>query len=299
MLYWHNKLCFLHFFTVEIIVALKKYLTHNFDIEDAELISVIDELPLWSAPFGLKLLDTIRLKQNINALDIGCGLGFPVIELAQRLGESSRVFGIDPWEGAIERSLFKIRKYQINNVKIIKGVAEELPFEDSFFDLIVSNNGINNVQNMERALWECARVSKPNTQLVLTLNLEDTMIEFYQVFEQVLKENNLNNEIIKMKEQIYSKRKPLSEIKVLLKSVGFKVIKIKHDKFYLRFVDATTMFNHLLIKYWFLSGWKSILDNAHLEKIFNEAESKLNDNAKEKGEIQLTVPFVTIDCVKV
>ena len=277
---------------------MKKYLTHSFNTDDAELISVIDELPLWSAPFGLKLLDTIKLSHNIKALDIGCGLGFPVIELAQRLGDTSKVFGIDPWEKAIERTLFKIKKYGINNVEIIKGIAEELPFEDSFFDLIVSNNGINNVQNMELALSECARVSKPNAQFVITLNLEDTMIEFYQVFEKVLENNNLNSEIVKMKEQIYFKRKPLSEMKELITSIGFRIINIQHDKFYLRFVDGLTMFNHSLIKYWFLDGWKSILDGVHLEKIFNEVETELNDIAKEKGEILLTVPFVTIDCRK-
>ena len=277
---------------------MKKYLTHSFNTDDAELISVIDELPLWSAPFGLKLLDTIKLAHNINALDIGCGLGFPVIELAQRLGDTSKVFGIDPWEKATERTLFKIKKYGINNVEIIQGIAEELPFEDSFFDLIVSNNGINNVQNMELALSECARVSKPNAQFVITLNLEDTMIEFYQVFEKVLENNNLNSEIVKMKEQIYFKRKPLSEMKELITSIGFRIINIQHDKFYLRFVDGLTMFNHSLIKYWFLDGWKSILDGVHLEKIFNEVETELNDIAKEKGEILLTVPFVTIDCRK-
>ena len=277
---------------------MKKYLTHSFNTDDAELISVIDELPLWSAPFGLKLLDTIKLSHNIKALDIGCGLGFPVIELAQRLGDTSKVFGIDPWEKATERTLFKIKKYGINNVEIIQGIAEELPFEDSFFDLIVSNNGINNVQNMELALSECARVGKPNAQFVITLNLEDTMIEFYQVFEKVLENNNLNSEIVKMKEQIYFKRKPLSEMKELITSIGFRIINIQHDKFYLRFVDGLTMFNHSLIKYWFLDGWKSILDGVHLEKIFNEVETELNDIAKEKGEILLTVPFVTIDCRK-
>ena len=180
--------------------------------------------------------------------------------------------------------LFKIKKYEIKNVETIKGIAEELPFEDSFFDLIVSNNGINNVQNMKLALSECARVSKPDAQFVITLNLEDTMIEFYEVFEKILKENNLNNEIIKMKEQIYSKRKPLNEIKELLTSVEFKIINIQHDKFYLRFADGETMFNHSLIKYWFLDGWKNILDTIHLKKIFNEVESGLNDIAEGKGE---------------
>jgi len=277
---------------------LKKYLTPSFDINNAELVSVIDELSLWAAPFGLRLLETIKLKHNIKVLDIGCGLGFPVIELAQRLGNTSKVFGIDPWEKAIERSLFKIKKYGINNVEIIKGIAEELPFEDSFFDLVVSNNGINNVQDMKLALSECARVSKPDAQLVITLNLEDTMIEFYEVFQKVLKDNNFNKEIIKMRKQIYLKRKPLTEIEKLLKSFGFKVTDIYHDKFYLRFIDGTTMFNHSLIKYWFLGGWKSILDDNNLEKIFDEVESRLNSIAKEKGELQLTVPFVTIDCRK-
>jgi arsenite methyltransferase len=34
-----------------------------------------DELPLWSAPFGLAILDTIRLKQGMNILDIDSGSG--------------------------------------------------------------------------------------------------------------------------------------------------------------------------------------------------------------------------------
>lgn len=56
------------------------------DLNNPELISVIDELSFWSAPFGLKLLDVIRYKRNIKALDIACGLGFPLMELSMRLG---------------------------------------------------------------------------------------------------------------------------------------------------------------------------------------------------------------------
>ena len=76
---------------------MNNYLNHTFSAEDFDLVSIIDELPLWSAPFGLDLLDSVKLKPKIRALDIGCGLGFSMIELAQRLGDSSKVFGIDPW----------------------------------------------------------------------------------------------------------------------------------------------------------------------------------------------------------
>jgi len=127
---------------------MKDYLNHSFNPDDPDLISVIDELPLWSAPFGLSLLDTINLKPNINALDVGCGLGFPLIELSQRLGNTCKVYGIDPWEAAIERINLKIKTYDLKNVSVIKGVAEELPFDDNFLNLIVSNNGINNVEDL-------------------------------------------------------------------------------------------------------------------------------------------------------
>ena len=275
---------------------MKDYLEHTFSSDDVELVSIIDELPLWSAPFGLQLLDTVELKPHINALDVGCGLGFPLIELALRLGVSSKVYGVDPWKRALERAYLKIRKLEINNAAAVMGMAEGLPFEDSFFDLIVSNNGINNVEDIELSLAECSRVSKPGAQFVLTLNLEASMIEFYDVFQEMLIKNGLHDEVIKMKEQIYSKRKPLAETKASLDEAGFGIKNIEESSFQLRFMDGETMFNHYLIKYWFLDGWKSILEANDLAGIFEQLEERLNELAVENGEIRLTIPFVTIDC---
>ena len=273
---------------------MKNYLSHTFNEDDFNLVSVIDELSLWAAPFGLKLLDLIKLKPNINVLDIGCGLGFPLIEIAQRLGDSAKVFGIDPWESAVERAGLKIKTYNLSNVNIIKGVAEQLPFDNKFFDLIVSNNGINNVKDLQLSLGECARVAKPGAQFVFSLNLERSMIEFYQAFEEVLLQNGLNEEISKMKKQIYEKRKPLDEIKSLLYKSGFDIANIYEDSFKLKYLDAGAMFNHSLIKYWFLGGWKKILRMDDMEQIFDQVEIKLNRQAERNGEIVLTIPFVVI-----
>jgi len=275
---------------------MMEYLKHTFNPDDPDLISIIDELPLWSAPFGLKLLEIIKLKENIRVLDIGCGFGFPMIEFAQRLGSSSRIFGIDPWETAIARINLKIKTYNLQNVVAVKGVAEQLPFEDNFFDLLISNNGINNVQDIEMTLAECSRVAKSGSQFVLTMNLQDSMIEYYTLFEKTLLNNGLKDEVAKMKEQIYSKRKPLSETKSSLQKANFEIKKIFRDSFTLKFLNADAMFNHSLIKYWFLDGWKKILNPDDLEVIFEQLESELNRNAKLNGEIILTIPFVTIDC---
>jgi ubiquinone/menaquinone biosynthesis C-methylase UbiE len=278
---------------------MKDYLNHSFNPDDPDLISVIDELPLWAAPFGLSLLDTINLKEDIKALDVGCGLGFPLIELSQRLGNSCKMYGIDPWEAVIKRINLKIKTYNLKNVIAIKGVAEKLPFDDNYFNLIVSNNGINNVNYLHKSLNECSRVSKMGAQFTITINLEDTMIEFYNLFEKILIKNSLVEEVKKMKQQIYSKRKPLKEIKNLLAESSFDIKSIKNDSFVLRFLNASTMFNHSLIKCWFLDGWKNILNSVDLENIFDQLEDKLNSIAIENGEIILTIPFATIDCRKI
>jgi ubiquinone/menaquinone biosynthesis C-methylase UbiE len=244
----------------------------------------------------LKLLDTIELKPNINALDIGCGLGFPLIEVAQRLGISSKVYGIDPWERALQRINLKIRTFDIKNVAAIEGVAERLPFDNNIFDLIVSNNGINNVEDIKLTLAECFRVSKASSQFTLTVNLEGSMIEFYDVFKEILIMNGFHDEAIRVKDQIYSKRKPLDETKLSLEEAGFNIISIQEDSFQFRFLDGATMFNHNEIKYWFLEGWKSVLNPNDLENIFEQVEDRLSKIAREAGEIRLTIPFVTIDC---
>ena len=78
---------------------MKEYLNTNFD--QVKVISAFDELPLWSAPFGLKLLDAIDYKTDMTVLDVGFGSGFPLTELAMRLGNSSVVYGIDSWKAIL------------------------------------------------------------------------------------------------------------------------------------------------------------------------------------------------------
>ncbi|MFC2170270.1 class I SAM-dependent methyltransferase [Acidobacteriota bacterium] len=275
---------------------MKVHLKQEYDREDFDLVSVIDETPLWSAPFGLKLLERVRLKPGIKALDIGCGLGFPLLEIAQRLGDSSTVYGIDPWKRAIERIELKVKKYGLTNVKVFNGVGEKMPFKNLYFDLIVSNNGINNVESIELTLAECFRVSKPGAQFAITLNLEDTMIEFYEVFKEVLIENELNDEVKKLKNHIYSKRKPLTETRASLENAGFRIKHIWKDQFSLRFLDGRVLFNHFLIRLAFIDEWKRVLKPSDLERIFNQVEDKLNKISRKEGVLNLTVPFVTIDC---
>jgi len=277
---------------------MKDYLNIKYNLDSDELLEVFDELPFWAAPFGIKLIDKVVLRKGIRALDIGFGAGFPLTELAMRLGESSKVFGIDPWSAAIKRTRKKIAFYGIENIEIIEGVAEEIALAADSIDLIVSNNGINNVADLEKVLSECSRILIPGGQFVMTMNLNNTMLEFYTILEEILLESDMKAEIATMNQQIYKKRKPLNAFVETVEKHGFAIKEIDHDQFDYKFVDGTALLNHHFIKMAFLSGWKSIVPMDKQELVFTRIEERMNEKAQAEGFFKLSVPFVVIDCYR-
>ncbi len=257
-----------------------------------------DDLPLWSAPFGLTLLDTIRMRTHINVLDIGSGSGFPMLELAGRMGRSCMVYGLDPSEDSIRMITAKKELRGIEFAKIVRGVAEEIPFPDEYFGLIVSNNGLNNVTDQAAALAECYRVADEDAQLVLTMNLPHTMIEFYDVFEETLRELDLNDEIARMHEHISEKRKPVEYLKEMILASGFAIHTINVDGFKLKYSDGSAFLNHPFIRQAFMGPWKAILPAEMTGPVFNTIEQRLNQVASDKGELSISVPYVCFDCLK-
>jgi ubiquinone/menaquinone biosynthesis C-methylase UbiE len=274
------------------------FLNTPFDLDSELVVDTIDELPLWSAPFGMKLLEHIRLRKNIRVLDIGFGTGFPFLELAMRLGNSSEIIGIDPWQGGIKRTKKKLKTYGIQNTKIIAGVAEDIPLENSSVDIIISNNGMNNVSDHTKAVTECARVLKSGGQFIQTLNLNKTFIEFYDILKDVLNDNKASESILKIDKHIYSKRKPLDEVINVQKSVGFEIIETQSDLFNYHFVDGKALFNHYFIQLAFLKEWKGCIPEDSVDIVFGDVESRINKIANKEGQFTMSVPFVLIDSVK-
>jgi ubiquinone/menaquinone biosynthesis C-methylase UbiE len=272
---------------------MQEYLNTQFDLD--HYIDCFDETPLWSALFGLKLLENINYKPNSSVLDIGFGTGFPLTEIALRFGKSCTIYGIDPWKQAIERTRRKLEFYQITNVKLIEGVAEQIPLPNRSIDLIISNNGINNVSDINRVFTECARILKPGGQFVMTMNTDLTMFEFYTKFEQVLKELNLHQEVEAMHEHIKLKRPPVQKIIEQLQAKSFVTRNVIHDQFNYQFADATALFSHYFIRLAFMESWKKLVPEHLIETVFEKVEQLLIQDAELARPLKLSVPFVVID----
>ena len=274
------------------------YLSTQYDLNDPVLLSVVDDMPLWSAPFGLKLLEVVRYRKNIRVLDIGTGFGFPLVELAMRLGSTCQVVGLDPWKAGRERTKLKKEITGNKNIDLVEGVAEAMPFDDASFDLIISNNGLNNVQDLQKSLLECGRVAKKRAQLVFTYNTDKTFHEFYSLFQQTLQAIRLKTCLTKLDEHIYSKRKPLAEYRTALIKAGFQVLKVHRDSFAYRFNDGTSMLNHFSMNMSFLSAWKEIVPENLRVEVFSAVEERINKSAERTKGFSMSVPFVTVNCRK-
>ncbi|MDD4554694.1 MAG: methyltransferase domain-containing protein [Bacteroidales bacterium] len=257
-----------------------------------------DELPLWSAPFGLMILETMPVRSGMKVLDIGSGNGFPMLEIAERLGDTSEVYGLDPAEDAVNIIHQKAAAWQTGNARIIRGVAEEMPFPDGFFDLIVANNGINNVQDQEKTLQECYRVSKTGARVILTVNLPQTMIEFYRIFEETLSEFDLHDAIHDMHAHILEKRKPVEFLENLIEKAGLTIRSVTTGDFKLRFAGGAAFLQHHLIRMAFLPSWKSLLPEISADKVFKRIVEKIDQITPETGEFFVTIPYACLDCKK-
>ena len=133
------------------------YLDAKFDPTDPNAVSSYDEAWLWSARFGLMLLDRVQLRAGMRVLDVGCGTGFPLFALGAALGPSSTVIGVDQWANALRRANVKRDAYGMTQAHLVRADAVRLPFSDASFDLVTSNLGVNNFDDAPAAM------NKPTT----------------------------------------------------------------------------------------------------------------------------------------
>ncbi len=273
-----------------------KYL-EEIDWTAPEFGDLYDELPLWSAPFGLMLLEHVALRPGMTILDVGAGTGFLSIELAQRCGSDAVVIAVDPWEAAIKRLTRKLEHLGLRNVRTLLQDAATIDLPDASVDLIVSNLGINNFDNAEAVLRTCFRVAKPGASLVLTTNLAGHMSELYEAYRSVLVELGFARQLTALDAHI-SRRGTISSVRALLQRAGFEFLEAVTRSFRERFVDGSSLLRHHFIRLGFVPGWKSIAPEGSVEQTFAALEQRLNSMAAKHGELSLTIPAACIQACK-
>ena len=107
-------------------------------------------------PVVSKLIEGQNYK---NALDVGCGEGRTCRLLSQK---GIKATGIDPTKSLIARA----RELDSENQYIECG-AEDLPFEDNAFDMVIAYLSLIDIPDYKKAIKEMVRVLKPQGDLLI------------------------------------------------------------------------------------------------------------------------------------
>ena len=98
-------------------------------------------------------------------LDVGCGPGFYVAELLERVGESGHVTGVDTSKPMLAIAARRVEGHA--NVELLEAPATALPFDSDSFDAAISVQVLEYVEDVAGALSELHRVLRPGGRLVV------------------------------------------------------------------------------------------------------------------------------------
>ena len=111
-----------------------------------------------------RLVKSIQPQKNHIVLDVATGTGDVAFKLAPK---TEKVTGIDIASNMIDLANKKKDKKKSLNVDFLVGDAENLPFEDSTFDVITISYGYRNISDQPKALKEFNRILKKEGRLFI------------------------------------------------------------------------------------------------------------------------------------
>lgn len=109
----------------------------------------------------------ITRERRLKVLDVGTGFGINVAFLAKWLSKGSEVWTVDPSKEVIANVKAALDEEGARLVMFAVATADDLDFEDGFFDVVVSVMVLHHIERLRPALKEMARVLKPGGRLVI------------------------------------------------------------------------------------------------------------------------------------
>ena len=111
-------------------------------------------------PFALRSLDP-----GEKVVDAGSGGGFDCFVAASQVGPQGKVVGVDMLAEMLEKSRASAGLMGLKQVEFREGLLEQIPVQDGWADVVISNGVINLCADKKQTFSELWRILRPGGRL--------------------------------------------------------------------------------------------------------------------------------------
>lgn len=133
------------------LIALSQEHQHkNQDRSQYEWQKIYQDRWYWQMP--RRVMDELGIKSGMTVADVGAGIGYFTLKIAQRLGETGKIFASDIDSEALSFLDERRKEAGLNNITIIQGREDNPLIPEASVDLILIVNTINYVKEKKTFL---------------------------------------------------------------------------------------------------------------------------------------------------
>lgn len=180
-------------------------------------------VPAIGEPVAKDLIRKAELQPGERVLDVACGTGIIARLSLQQVGETGSVTGLDinPGMLAVARSVT-----QDSSIEWHEASAEDMPFPDDSFDVVICQLGIQFMEDRSAALQEMYRILVPGGRMLL--NVPGPAGEPFVIFAEAMGKN-ISPEAEEFANHVFVLN-DTGEIRQLINEAGFNNIDVQAKK---------------------------------------------------------------------
>lgn len=148
-----------------------------------------------------EMKETLNIGPRTRVLDVGCG-----ISTVLHFVEGER-YGIDP----LADEYRKIYAYP-GGIDVRKGLSEDIPFPDEFFDVVFCTNVLDHVEAPDKTVSEVRRVLKPGGYFVLTVEVFPEKVKRDPAHPHIFMEADVRGLVEVRFETLFEKSSPMMDL---------------------------------------------------------------------------------------
>jgi predicted methyltransferase len=114
---------------------------------------------VWQRPN--EVMDELGIKEGTVVADVGCGSGYFVFHLAQRVGPKGKVYAEDIESGVLSKIDSRIHEENLEQIEVIQGTPDDPFLPAGTLDVVIIVNAYHEMKNFDGMLQSLYRALMP------------------------------------------------------------------------------------------------------------------------------------------